>query len=112
MPKRIPLSVAREVAKKTNCRQVIIMAWDGELTHVVTYGKSLEDCDQAAIGGNLVKERLGWPESECNAMPSRVQKLQEENEALRVKHMKLRSDLAALGVDIRELRKFLGMESA
>lgn len=52
-------------------------------THVVTYGKTIEDCDQAAQGGNLLKKTLGWPENLCNAQPSRIRKLLEENERLK-----------------------------
>ena len=75
MPKRIPISAARQIAKDFNCRQVILLAYDNErTTHIVTYGRSLEDCYQAAAGGNMLKERWGWPE--CNDQPSRVRKLQ------------------------------------
>ena len=74
MPKRIPISAASTVAKTHNCRQVIVLAWDGELTHIVTYGKSTEDCAQAAQGGNLLKAKWGWPE--CNDQPSRVKALE------------------------------------
>jgi hypothetical protein len=74
MPKRIPIKAARDVAKAYRCRQVILLAWDGDLTHVVTYGKSLEDCAQAAEGGNSLKKKFGWPES-LQAQPSRIRKL-------------------------------------
>jgi hypothetical protein len=74
-PKRIPVSAAKDVARKHNCRQVIVLAWDGELTHIVTYGQSVEDCAQAATGGNLLKEKWGWPE--CNDQPSRVLRLKQ-----------------------------------
>lgn len=75
MPKRIPITAASSIAKTHGCRQVIVVAWDGEKTHVVTYGVSQEECGQAADGGNLVKRALGWPESLCSAEPSRVVKL-------------------------------------
>lgn len=74
MPTKIPISAAKNVAKKHGCRQVIIMAWDGKLTHCVTYGASVDDCDQAAQGGNRIKAALGWPES-LMSEPSRVKKL-------------------------------------
>ena len=80
MPKRIPISAAKEIAVKHDCRQVILVAWDGELTHIVTYGKSDDDCAQAARGGNLLKERWGWPE--CNDQPSRVRVLERKNKEL------------------------------
>lgn len=74
MPKRIPIAAAKRIAKDHDCRQVILCAWDGELVHVVTYGRSIEDCDQAAQGGDLVKAALGWPESLQGDLPSRVAK--------------------------------------
>ncbi len=75
MPKRIPIAAARRFAKEQGLRQVIVAAWDGERTHVVTFGVSIEDCDQAALGGDRIKAALGWPES-LRAAPSRVRGLQ------------------------------------
>lgn len=81
MPKRIPISAAKKVAQDHDCRQVILLAWDGQLTHIVTYGKTADDCAQAATGGNLLKAKWGWPE--CNDQPSRVRVLEKENAILR-----------------------------
>jgi hypothetical protein len=75
MPKRMPISSAKDIANKFDCKQVIIAAWDGERTHIVTYGKSAEDCDQAAQGGNLIKKAMGWPKSMLNDEPSRIIKM-------------------------------------
>lgn len=77
MGKRIPIKAAKDVADKYNLKQVILCVWDGELTHVVTYGKTLEDCSQAACGGNNIKRALGWPEELCQAEPSRVKRKRE-----------------------------------
>lgn len=74
MPKRLPITDAKALAKKHSLRQVILLAWDGERTHVVTYGSTQEDCAQAAAGGNKVKAALGWPES-LQAEPAVVQRL-------------------------------------
>ena len=82
-PKRLPIKIAHDIARTYAQRQVIVVTWDGALTHVVTYGKSVEDCAGAAIGGNKVKFALGWPESLCRAEPSRVKRLREENKKLR-----------------------------
>ncbi len=81
MPKRIPISTAKEVAEKHDLRQVIVAAWDGERTHIVTYGTSVEDCAQAADGGNLIKKALGWPKH-LKAEPNRVSKLKAKIAAL------------------------------
>lgn len=77
MPKRIPIAAASTFAKAQGLKQVIILAWDGERTHVVTYGQTAEDCDQAAQGGDKIKAALGWPES-LNTAPSRVRTLQAQ----------------------------------
>lgn len=89
MPKRIPIAAARRFAREYGCRQVIILAWDGKLTHCTTYGKSLEDCDQAAQGGNRMKAVMGWPES-LMGEPSRVRalhrRIKELEDELRGRH--------------------------
>jgi len=71
--KRIPIQAAKDIATKYGQSQVIIVTWDGATgnTHVVTYGATVADREQAAKGGNLVKRTLGWPESLCNAIPAR-----------------------------------------
>jgi hypothetical protein len=74
MPKRIPITAAKHLAQEFDLKQVILFAWDGKQQHCVTYGASIEDCDQAAQGGNRLKAHLGWPES-LMAEPSRVKKL-------------------------------------
>lgn len=79
MPKRIPITAAKRVAQEHGCRQVIILAWDGERTHVVTYGKTIDDCRQAAEGGNDLKRVLGWPEELCNAKPARLRRKEATN---------------------------------
>jgi hypothetical protein len=76
MPKRIPVKAAANVGREHGCSQIILLAFDGELTHVVTWGKTVEDCAQAAQGGNMLKSKWGWPES-MQAEPSRVKKLQD-----------------------------------
>ena len=71
MPKRIPICAAKKFVKEQDLRHVIICAWDGKLSHVVTYGRTVEDCVQAAEGGNRIKRLLGWPES-LQAEPARI----------------------------------------
>jgi hypothetical protein len=75
--KRIPIRVARDIAKEFDLDQVIVLAYERDaekqeqMTHVVTYGKSVDDCVQAAEGGNKLKRMLGWPENLCHAKPAR-----------------------------------------
>ncbi len=70
----IPISAARRIAEEYGHRQLIIVSWNGERTHVATYGATAEECLQAARGGNLVKRALGWPEEACHAEPVRRRK--------------------------------------
>jgi hypothetical protein len=71
--KDIPIDVAKRIAEEFDKNQVIIVTWDEAhgRTHVTTYGKTLEECQQAAKGGNIVKRALGWPDELCQAKPDR-----------------------------------------
>lgn len=74
MKSNIPIKAAKTVAYEYDQDQVIMMCWRKKtgLTTVVTYGKTIEDCNQAAEGGNKLKrEFLKWPEEECQAKPKR-----------------------------------------
>ena len=72
--KRIPIAVAKRVAHECGLSQIILVGWneDTKSMHVVTYGRTLKDCEQAAKGGNFVKKALGYPPEMCEAKPSRV----------------------------------------
>ena len=74
--KKIPITAAKEIASKYAKDQVIILTWDKahSKTHITTFGKSLEDCQQAAAGGNNLKRALGWPDELCQDMPKRASK--------------------------------------
>ena len=74
--KKIPIQVCKDIAKTYEQDQVILVTWDKakNRTHVVTYGKTVKDCKEAAIGGNKVKKTLGWPDEMCHAVPDRVRK--------------------------------------
>ena len=74
MPKHFPISAAKALAKSQGCSQIIIAAWDGERTHIVTYGDTVEACDQAAQGGDKIKAALGWTDVPM-VLPSRVKQL-------------------------------------
>lgn len=47
-PKRIPVSAAKKVADQFDLKQCLLIGWDGERVHVVTYGKTQADCALAA----------------------------------------------------------------
>ena len=70
----VPISAAREIAESFEKDQVIVVTWDKAhgMMHVTTYGKTLEDCAQAAVGGNFVKKSLGFPDEDCESKPERI----------------------------------------
>lgn len=57
----VPVSVAREIAKKYSKAIVIINTWDTThgLLHTTTYGESVEQKHQAASGGDIAAKALG-----------------------------------------------------
>jgi hypothetical protein len=63
----IPVSAAREVAKRYGFDQIIILGrvvGEGGGEHVTTYGKDREHCAVAARVGNFLKHKImGWPEA-------------------------------------------------
>ena len=84
MPNRIPITTAKAVGEKhPDVEIVVLMVWDGKKQHVVTWGRSVEDCDLAAQAGNAVKRYLGWPEHLSDVEPNRVKKLRDEITRLR-----------------------------
>jgi hypothetical protein len=74
--KRIPITEAKRISKLYGQSQVILVTWDkvNNRQHVVTYGQSITDCEQAARGGNFVKEALGWPKDLCQDVPARIKR--------------------------------------
>jgi len=72
---RLPIAAAEHVARVHDFLQVIVLAWDGQQTCVATYGTTTAQSAQAAEGGNRIKRALGWPESQCNAVSAKVQRL-------------------------------------
>ncbi len=74
--KRIPITDVKAIGLKNGYSQVIVMAWDKNtgITSVATWGDTLSDCEQAAVGGNFIKKALGWPDEMCQDKPARVKK--------------------------------------
>jgi hypothetical protein len=48
MTRRIPITEAKRVADAQGLSQVVLLGWDGERRHIVTYGKTKTDCEAAA----------------------------------------------------------------
>lgn len=81
MPKRIPIIAAKRILQEFGLRQVILFAFDGELTHCVTYGKSGDDAVQASDGAKKIMQGWGWPEDFKE--PSRFRTVLAENKLLK-----------------------------
>jgi hypothetical protein len=84
--KKVPIKSVRNIGKEFGFDQVIVLSFsrkDG-VTNVATWGKTTNDCDEAAQGGNYIKkEILNWPDNYCQTEPNRVTKLKREIKELR-----------------------------
>jgi hypothetical protein len=86
----IPIKALEELSKKCGYDHVICFATKGKEQYVATYGRTIEECDQAAQFGDKMKDGLGWPES-LHAAPSRVRKLQKQVKELELLLMEMRN---------------------
>lgn len=80
--KPIPINWAKKIAEDLGYTQVIIHGYDGNsgIQHVTTFGKSLADCGNAAKGGNVIKNMLGFSREACQSVPARIKrKLQKSS---------------------------------
>ena len=71
---RIPITAAKRISDMYGQSHIVVVTWDkvNNRQHVVTYGKSVTDCEQAAIGGNNIKKASNWPDELCHDEPARV----------------------------------------
>jgi hypothetical protein len=81
VPETIPVLAAEDICKAYGCSQAIVLAFDGERTHVVTYGTTAEDAAMAAAGGNTLKQAMNWP-AEFQAKSAKVKALKDRIAAL------------------------------
>lgn len=58
MPKRVPITAAQRVAEEQGLKQVVLLGYDGDLIHVVTYGVTKDDCNAAAKSGAWIMRAL------------------------------------------------------
>lgn len=89
---RIPIKALKELSKKYNLSHVILFAHhpDSKDDHIVTYGKSVKDCSQAADFGNLIKDFMDWPKR-LYTQPQRVKSLQKRILELKAENERLRN---------------------
>lgn len=64
--KKVPVEVAEKFLKENGFDMVVVMAYtkDDDMRHVLSYGKTKEDCKNAAKSANWVKAALGFPNVE------------------------------------------------
>ena len=73
--KRMPISALKDIGKKYDKTQMVLITYDETGTKTVTtWGRSLDDCQSAALAGNIYKRMLGFPEHLCNTVPNRAKK--------------------------------------
>jgi hypothetical protein len=94
---RISISALKELAKKYKLDHVIVFATEGKQQHIATYGRTIQECSEAADFGNKMKETLGWPE-QLRANPLRVKKLKTRIKELEVR-LKDEEDARTLDID-------------
>lgn len=58
MTKRIPIAEARRFGQAHGLSQVILLGWDGENTHIVTWGKTKADCKSAAQAQDFWTDKI------------------------------------------------------
>lgn len=68
---RIPIKACRDFVKTQGLLYAVIFARGTTISHVVTYGNTIEESEAAAKLGNQMKKGLSWPAS-SQAMPPRV----------------------------------------
>jgi len=74
--KRIPISAARKISTDYDFPEVVIFGYDpgSGAQHITTYGRTLEQCKDAAKAGNYLKKALDWPDELCHAEPARAKR--------------------------------------
>ncbi|MBI2448880.1 hypothetical protein HYV49_01140 [Candidatus Pacearchaeota archaeon] len=60
--KRLPIEAAKYISKKYDLDQVLVLSFDKKdgIENYVSYGKTKEDCRQAAIGIDRIREFLKY----------------------------------------------------
>ncbi|MFN3582948.1 hypothetical protein [Phenylobacterium sp.] len=61
MAKRVPISAAKALADAQGLRQVVVLGFDGERIHVVSYGVTKADCAHAAKSATWAMSALTSP---------------------------------------------------
>ncbi|MEN6434172.1 MAG: hypothetical protein ABFD06_15170 [Smithella sp.] len=70
--KEITISMAEKISKETGYDEIVIFGYNpiSKQQHVTTFGKTKEQCIDAAKAGNFLKKALGWPDELCKSKPN------------------------------------------
>lgn len=74
--KEIPIDELSKLAKKYGKDRMVLVSIDNETgtQWVTTYGKSMNDCNDACeLGNHIKRDILVWPEELCNTKPTRTE---------------------------------------
>lgn len=93
--KNIPIKDAKGFAVNNGLSIVFVYGWDGEREHVVTWGKTQNDCLIASEFGNKIKKNLNWPD-ELQADPHRIKKMKDRIKKLEEENLRLKDDYILL----------------
>lgn len=100
----IPIKSLKELSQKYGYDHIICFATKGKMQYIATYGRTIQECDQAAQFGDKMKDALGWPES-LHAAPSRVRKLQKRIKELEEAYENMRNWAESNGLDTATYNK-------
>lgn len=83
MPNLIPPESLQKFCAQFQLSQAVLLAFDGERVHVVTWGNTPSDSDHAAEAGNALKKSFNWPNELCRDISPKVQALLDKVERLK-----------------------------
>ena len=75
--KRVPVKAAKNLCEENGLRQVIVIGWDGEKQHIVTYGMTKKECEEAAYASNILQEYFSWPEDYRHDVPKQIAEIKK-----------------------------------
>lgn len=88
--KKISISELKYLSRRYNLSHIILFCTENhETNHIVTYGRSVENSDQATDAGNRLKDILKWPKSlfteseKVKELRKYIRDLENENTVLR-----------------------------
>ncbi len=111
-PRRFPVSALSRLVKEHKMEGGVLMTWANSkpgleegVTHIVTYGVTVQICDWAAQAGALIAERFLKSDRGLAPLPNRVKLLQTELKTTKAELKTTKAELEAAIAGIREARQ-------